>query len=410
MAPIPPSVVDTPDEAASLVARGEGLLRELLFAGPIGLPRLGPSPLAPGSSDETADQIFARLDSSAPSGRRGHGVNSDLCQRSRQQGGPSFDRFNQNIDALSADADEDLIGQVRRRFAFWGSDGYPKDAAADFQYAKINHGYWELMVGARRMNNGEEAFRTRNNIYWSERFVDSSFSHFLFTCADRYFDRLHGDAAREASFGIAFDAGARPAAETFQAPLPGFIRGGMIGALAFFDAHLGPAGSSGAALVAEGSIPKLMVLDGTVARFVQAATHGADAVLYLAPAHLSRIALVDRSRSLAEHRIVLPSHSVHERWLPVAAMAAAALEQMFVEYRSVTVFVQAAAMSFPLMVIARLLRDRLAPDVGLRFFDFGQALDIATVGTGESAGSWLRKGVFERPIERANPFMLLPAS
>jgi hypothetical protein len=76
----------------------------------------------------------------------------------------------------------------------------------------------------------------------------------------------------------------------------------------------------------------------------------------------------------------------------VLASAAATFEEAFSKYETVTIFTQAAVMSYPLMLLANQIQRRHAPGCRLKYFDLGQVLDIATLHSGRPAGSpWVRK-------------------
>jgi hypothetical protein len=311
--------------------------------------------------------------------------------------------FDACVDRLSEESDENLIRLTDTSIRL---DGRPFSSFINdrtYLYAKVNHGYWEHLVNLRFDRTGRPYYRYFGPWIKSRNFEVSGFNHFFFTIARRYLPQHDGSLPMpDTHLGIAFDAG--DGTPVYTSPLPPPVRGAMIGGLSFLEAMFGVVSRNTQVSLAAGYTAKRMVLDDSFGEFVDAVAAKSDLVMFIVPTHLQRVALA-RAGKYASTTFVVPATYIHELWLPVLAAAASAMSEAFSRFPAVTIFTQAGVMSYPLMILAKVIQTKTAPDCALRYVDLGQALDIATIGTEVPAPSWVRrKGAALAAIR--NPFRI----
>jgi hypothetical protein len=297
--------------------------------------------------------------------------------------------FDQCVDRLADEPDESLIRFTEEHIRL---DPRPFSSYLEdrtYLYAKINHGTWEHLVNLRFDRTGREYYRYFGPWIEPRSFERSGFNHFLFATALRYLPQHDGSPPMpDMHLGIAFDAG--QGAVEFRPPLPPAVRGAMIGGISFLESMFRVMSRDAQVSLAAGYLPKSMVLDDSLSDFVDAVAAKSDLVLFIVPTHLRRVTLA-RPGKHALTTFVVPATYIHELWLPVLAAAASAMHEAFARFRAVTIFTQAGTMSYPLMILAKVIQARIAPDCALRYFDLGQAFDIATIGTAIPPPSWVRR-------------------
>jgi hypothetical protein len=314
--------------------------------------------------------------------------------------GPDIDAICARAAELFDRPDGELVERAAQRFEVVAPE--PAQLAAlnaapeqglRHAHARENHGYWESFTHtglATAAHPRLEAFLGRRKAHL-ERYRPVT---------DRYracgFPQLHLAAlGRFAGFaGAAATAGARRVvlerpglslgvglyngdvtfARTLAQPLAPVPRGALPGLLACFEAVFPAAGRI---RLAEGAVTRQFLLEGRVQGFTDAATLGAEAVVFVVPPHLRRIRL-DRAQ-VPQHRLPVPGSRVHELWPMVLAAMLGQAEALFARHRRVTVFVQAGSMGLPIVTaLYGLARER--PGLALRCYDLGQVLDTADPG------------------------------
>ena len=296
-----------------------------------------------------------------------------------------LDRYNDNIAALWGAPDGELVEQARQRFSF--GLGERIRSGLPFQYSKVNHGFWGKLAVC--LGPDRHSFDQRLVWKWTKRHSLSGFLSYFFACSNIYFNALHASDRAEAIFGVAYDAGETTPEVCLACPLDRDIRDGLVGLLAYFREDFAAPASASPLELGLGSVPKSMIFDNTLGAFVDGAVEASEAVVFLVPTHLRQVMLARGSGRVDQYTVVLPEQKIHEFWEPVSASVAGWLEAILPRYRSVTIFTQSATLCFPLMLISRLVRDRCAPATELRYFDLGQAFDVAISGQAPT-GPWLR--------------------
>lgn len=272
-----------------------------------------------------------------------------------------------------------------------------------YAYPKLNHGYWEL-VGRRALRRlGLEGLRDMGE------FIDpaSMFDEFLAVVLRARQARRGEPAGRYVSphfsLGFSLGNGDRPMRRGLYAPpLTAVTKGAIWGALAFFKA-VQPADRY---QLADGGFPKGLIWDGLVDDFFRRAAEASDAIVFMGPPHLKRVRIRDSDTPTVH--LMVPETSVYDQWPAVTAYVFGRLLEIAEACPRVTILAQAAAVAAPLAFLVDLVQPS-APGREMRYFDMGQALDIATLET-EPAGIWLRAAQVAKAFEgRPPPIYVDPA-
>lgn len=229
-------------------------------------------------------------------------------------------------------------------------------------------------------------------------------------------------AGSATSLGLSLMNGDIPHAEVVAGPLGPVARGalpGLLGMLsAMGDGATGRERAGGTWPVVDGGSMRQLVWGRRLAAFVAAATRGAEAVVFIVPGDLRRLALCDEGsgqpggRAPAQHRILIPPTRAHEFWPVVMASVLGQAEAVMRRHGRVTVFLQAAALSVPLAAGLRALAQRGSPQrpggCALRLFDMGQVLDTADPARLGSGQLTARRDLAAVVASQPMPFRLMP--
>ena len=261
--------------------------------------------------------------------------------------------------------------------------------AADLCYVKINHGFWEQLYA---LFGEREAARMRivDPRRFHARYVASAFADALAAATAAI---ARPDGPRLGFDGVLLGASLDNGTFDHDAVLAGFPHldaagqritlGAAIGLTAWWESlfpGLRPA-------FCDGSFPKRGLATGRLRQTLAWAADRSDRIVFVVPPHLARIRLADTP--LPQESVLVPAKSVHESWIDcLHATAGHVLARLATDGR-VLVITQSAVFSALLGFFLADARRRLPlPDTCLRYFDLGQALDVAAPDTG---GRWVRR-------------------
>ena len=261
--------------------------------------------------------------------------------------------------------------------------------SADLCYVKINHGFWEQLYA---LFGEREAARMRivDPRRFHARYVASAFADALAAATAAI---ARPDGPRLGFDGVLLGASLDNGTLDHDAILAGFpsrtaadqriFLGAAIGLTAWWESlfpGLRPA-------FCDGSFPKRGLATGRLRQTLAWAADRSDRIVFVVPPHLARIRLADTT--LPQESVLVPAKSVHESWIDcLHATAGHVLARLATDGR-VLVITQSAVFSALLGFFLADARRRLPlPDTCLRYFDLGQALDVAAPDTG---GRWVRR-------------------
>jgi len=264
----------------------------------------------------------------------------------------------------------------------------------DVCYVKINHGFWEQIYALfgdpdpvrMRINDAPDVQKYRG------RYIDSGFADALaaaFTAIARPSGlRLH-------FVGVHLGVSLRTGGLDHEAVLAGFPTwdaatqrvplGAAIGLAAWCESlfpGLQPA-------FCDGSLPKRGLNTGRLRETLSWAADRSDRIMFVVPPHLSRIRLA--GTEVPQETVLVPAAAVHESWVDCLRAAAGHVFARLASDGRVLVMTQSAVFSALLGFFLADARRRLPlPGTVLRYFDLGQALDVAAPNTG---GPWVRRNL-----------------
>lgn len=262
---------------------------------------------------------------------------------------------------------------------------------ADLCYVKINHGFWEqlyALFGERH----PDRMRIVDPRRFGVRYVASAFADAL-AAATTAIARPDGSRLHFAGvqLGTSLDNG------TFDhdAVLAGFpgsdaaqqriAIGAAIGLVAWWESlfpGLRPA-------FCDGSFPKRGLATGRLRETLAWAADRSARIVFVVPPHLARIRLADTV--IPQESVLVPAKTVHESWVDCLHATAGHVLARLATDGQVLVITQSAVFSALLGFFLADARRRLPlPGTVLRYFDLGQALDVAAPETG---GAWVRRSV-----------------
>jgi hypothetical protein len=261
--------------------------------------------------------------------------------------------------------------------------------AADLCYVKINHGFWEQLYA---LFGEREATRMRivDPRRWHVRYVSSAFADALAAATAAI---ARPDGPRLGFDGVLLGASLGNGNLEHDAVLAGFPHldaagqrialGAAIGLTAWWESlfpGLRPA-------FCDGSFPKRGLATGRLRQTLAWAADRSDRIVFVVPPHLARIRLADTT--LPQESVLVPAKSVHESWIDcLHATAGHVLARLATDGR-VLVITQSGVFSALLGFFLANARRRLPlPGTCLRYFDLGQALDVAAPDAG---GQWVRR-------------------
>lgn len=274
---------------------------------------------------------------------------------------------------------------------------------SDLGYVKINHGFWEQLY-ALFGERDPARMRIVDPRRFHARYVASGFADALATAtaliARQDGQRLHFDGVH---LGTSLDNGTFDH-EAILAGFPGreaaaqrINMGAAIGLVAWWESlfpGLRPA-------FCDGSFPKQGLATGRLRATLAWAADRSDRIVFVVPPHLARIRLADTA--VPQEAVLVPAKTVHESWVDcLHATAGHVLARLAGDGR-VLVITQSAVFSALLGFFLADARRRLPlPGACLRYFDLGQALDVAAPETG---GVWVRRN----PVADGSLFHLADA-
>ena len=269
-----------------------------------------------------------------------------------------------------------------------------------YAYPKLNHGYWELITGRALRRLGLDGLRDIPEFIGADSMFDEFLAVTLRASQARRGEPAGSLMSDRFSLGLGYGNGDRPSTrERYAAGLTPVSRGAMLGALAFLKTATG----AEAFQCSDGAFPKRLIWEGTVHAFIERACACSDAIVFIGPPHLSGIRV--RDSGIDSFHLMPPQNSVYRQWPAVTAYLIGRLAEIADAFPRVTILAQAAAVTGPLGFLVDMMQP--AEDGReLRYFDMGQALDIATLEHAP-AGLWLQaQNVAGAFAERPSPLVL----
>lgn len=284
---------------------------------------------------------------------------------------------------------ESLVAFARERLEIAAPPDFTALGDVDLVSVKINHGLWEhiyWMFAAPDLGR----MRVAESARFKARYVASGFLDFLTLAIERVSRReAAGLRFPGLHFGVSLASGTHAHADVlagFAARPPRqqlIMIGAAIGLVAWWET-LAP-GCRPA--FCDGSFPKLGLATGTLRTTLAWAAARSERIVFVVPPHLATVRLADVNTP--QETVLVPPTTIHESWAPcLEATARHVLGRLAADGR-VLVITQSAVFSAALGAFLLDARRRLLPtDARLRFFDVGQALDIAAPAEG---GLWAKQ-------------------
>ena len=269
-----------------------------------------------------------------------------------------------------------------------------------YVFSKLNHSYWELIAFRAFNALGETYLRPMTELLG----LKCAFDELLIAAFIAH--RANGGSSRDCfysngfSLGVGFNNGDwASTAERYHIPLSPYYRGAMIGLAAYLSATM----KAESYVFSDGAFPKLLVWDGRMGEFAELISKTSDAILFVTPTHLAGIAI--KNCSVETHNIIVPPRWVYRKWPAVVGYVLGRVSELMARHDRLTILVQAGGLAAPLGILIDLVQ---AQNEGceVRYFDMGQALDIATISD-TPFGAWIRKSnVAEALNAQPSPFHL----
>jgi len=259
---------------------------------------------------------------------------------------------------------------------------------SDLCYVKINHGFWEQLY-ALFGDRDPARMRIVDPRRFHMRYIASAFADALAAATAAL---AQPDGPRLQLHGVQLGTSLDNGTLDHPATLAGFPArdaaqqrvaiGAAIGLTAWWET-LYP---SRRPAFCDGSFPKQGLVTGRLRETLAWAADRSDRIVFVVPPHLARIRLADTA--LPQEAVLVPAKTVHESWVAcLHATAGHVLARLAGDGR-VLVITQSAVFAALLGFFLADARRRLPlPGTCLRYFDLGQALDVAAPETG---GVWVR--------------------
>lgn len=262
-------------------------------------------------------------------------------------------------------------------------------ADAELGYVKINHGFWEQLYALFGRPDAER-MRIQDPARFRAQYVESGFLDALAVALGRV---ARPEAGRlrfpGMQLGVSLASGSHDHPELLArfaerpAGRRSIVMGAAIGLVSWWETlfpGLQPA-------FCDGSFPKRGLATGALQAALEAAAARSERIVFVVPPHLATIRLA--GVGIPQETVLVPPTTVHESWAAcLAATAGHVLARLAADGR-VLVITQSAVFSAVLGAFLLDARRRLLPaDARLRFFDLGQALDVAAPAAG---GPWARQ-------------------
>lgn len=271
----------------------------------------------------------------------------------------------------------------------------------DLSYVKINHGFWEQLYALFAALDPDRMRITDPGRYRTQ-YVTSGFLDALAAAFALVADH-DTDPVRFADVHLAVSL----ASGTHDHPdvLTGFgarndadrkiVLGATIGLTAWWDT-LFPGRRPA---FCDGSFPKRGLATGVLRDTLSWAAADSTRIVFVVPPHLAGIRLADATGP--QETVTVPAATVHESWPCCLRAAAGHVLARLEEDGRLLVITQSAVFSALLgLFLAHAKRGLMPAASRLRFFDLGQALDVAAPAAG---GGWARRhatgdlGLFHLP-------------
>lgn len=263
-------------------------------------------------------------------------------------------------------------------------------AGEHFIYVKLNHGFWEDLLGLFAAHAEQRRRRPRGLDFSWDSSVGSGFLSAL-TYLTRDAAELSSDSARFADIRYAMNLtnGMRPneqiaiEIETLKPLLRAVALSAAVGAASYFKKLFG----GRRVLVDDGCFPKRAYLDGTLRTFLVDEAARSDRIVFAVPPHLRDIR-IEIPNAPKQEVIFLSRERVQESWIATLCATAAHILSRLQAGENVLVIAQGG----PFVVLLGLYLAKVVPDLApegtrLAYFDLGQVTDIANP---ENSGPWIR--------------------
>jgi hypothetical protein len=259
----------------------------------------------------------------------------------------------------------------------------------DLCYLKINHGLWEHLYWMFA-DPDPASIRAKEAPWIHDRYIASGFLDLLETVFRRI-SRAEGERLRFPGLhmGVSLASGTHDHPDvigSFATRPPRqqlVIMGAAIGLVAWWETLFPGLRPD----FCDGSYPKRGLATGALKTALERAAAASERIVFVVPPHLAAIRLADVS--IPQEAVVVPPTTVHESWIPCLGAASRHVLGRLAADGRVLVITQANVFSAPLGGFLLAARRQLLPaDARLRFFDLGQALDVAAPSSG---GPWARK-------------------
>lgn len=298
-------------------------------------------------------------------------------------------RFAANLKQVAAAVTaESLPAFAAARITVAPVPDFRTDDDVDVVYAKINHGFWE-QVYALFAAFDESRMRINNPAVYRKQYVASGFldalaAVFAATAVPDVdslrFAGVHlgvslASGTHEHSDVLA-GFGARTAAERK------IVMGAAIGLTSWWDTLFPDRRPT----FYDGSFPKRGLATGILRETLAWAASRSERIVFVVPPHLVGVRLADASG--AQETVTVPAATVHESWAGCLRAVAGHVLSRIADDGRVLVITQSAVFSGLLGLFLAHAKPRLLPTGSrLRFFDVGQALDVAAPA---ARGGWAR--------------------
>lgn len=275
-------------------------------------------------------------------------------------------------------------------------------AARDgYSYSKINHAYWEQIALISSIILGRQYTRELP-VHDADRGFHELLAHLLANSpkwrgapAGAY---VEDDFSLAVGFGNGDELSTR---NELRAPLHPAIRGALIGFSLYFR-HVLPVPRR---TFTDAAFPKMLVWDRTFREFLDLILPSTDIALFVVPSYLSGIRL--KSFDGLQMEICVPPSRIYQQFSVVLPYLVGRIHELARTGASISVLCQAGAAGAALGIMLDLLTRRM-PEARIRYYDLGQALDIAMLPDTRFS-PWLRGSpVAEAVTSTSNPFQMNP--
>ena len=362
----------------------------------------GPCPPAPPGFDDFCGEFLGQVFDLDPPGARLRAAAMEQwpaeTDRLVAAAGPGFRRRRQDREArfvtnleavvplVTADS---LPSFVADRLDIAAVPDFASLADAELCYVKINHGFWEQLY-ALFGRPDPERMRIQEPARFVGQYVESGFIDAMAVAIGRVArPEAHRVRFPGMHLGVSLASGSHDHPELLArfaerpAGRRSIVMGAAIGLIAWWETlfpGLAPA-------FCDGSFPKRGLATGALQAALETAAARSERIVFVVPPHLATIRLA--GAGIPQETVLVPPKTVHESWAACLTTTAGHVLARLAADGRVLVITQSAVFSAVLGAFLLDARRRLLPaDARLRFFDLGQALDVAAPAAG---GPWARQ-------------------